>query len=61
MQRCVRSSGRDRSPGDSLTQTTTNCFFDLPSLDDFSRLEMCSKARCSDSLVAAILNTRVGG
>jgi len=44
-----------------LTQTNTNCFFDLAGLDDFSRLEMCSRVRCSDRLVEALLNTRTGG
>jgi hypothetical protein len=44
-----------------LTHTTTNCFFDLLNMDDFSKLEMCSKSRCSDRVVTALLNTNAGG
>jgi len=33
----------------------------LEGIGDFTRLEMCSKARYSDGLIAALLTTQAGG
>lgn len=57
----MRVRTREGRPGDVLTQTNANCFFDLEGIGDFTRLEMCSKARYSDGLIAALLTTQAGG